>query len=93
MDFANMTGPAEMIVLPVSGDLIEMIVMKDLAEGNCAKMFKRIPPEPNGVHRAGDQKCILLNYGLTKRYGGQFDLRFDEPGPAAGMTGLAESIA
>ena len=78
---------------PVSKNFIEMIIEKDLAEGNCTKVITRFPPEPNGYLHSGHAKSILLNYGLAKTYGGQFNLRFDDTNPTKEKTEFVESIA
>lgn len=76
----------------VSGNFIEQIIDKDIAEGRCKKVITRFPPEPNGYLHIGHAKSILLNYGLAKKYNGQFNLRFDDTNPTKEKTEFVKSI-
>ncbi|MGP1612621.1 MAG: glutamine--tRNA ligase/YqeY domain fusion protein [Catonella sp.] len=76
----------------VSRNFIEDIIDKDISEGRTKKVITRFPPEPNGYLHIGHAKSILLNYGLAKQYGGQFNLRFDDTNPTKEKTEFVESI-
>ena len=76
----------------VSKNFIEQIIEKDLAEGHCETIATRFPPEPNGYLHIGHAKSILLNYGLAKKYGGKFNLRFDDTNPTKEKLEFVESI-
>jgi len=76
----------------VSKNFIEQIIEKDIEEGHYDHIMTRFPPEPNGYLHIGHAKSILLNYGLAQKYGGKFNLRFDDTNPTKEKTEFVNSI-
>ena len=76
----------------VSKNFIEREIEKDLAEGVYDTVCTRFPPEPNGYLHIGHAKSILLNYGLSKEYNGEFHMRFDDTNPTKEKVEFVESI-
>ncbi len=76
----------------VSKNFIEQIIDKDLAEGVYDTVHTRFPPEPNGYLHIGHAKAILVNYSIAQKYGGKFNMRFDDTNPTKEDIEFVESI-
>jgi glutaminyl-tRNA synthetase len=73
-------------------NFLEEIIETDLREGKYTNIATRFPPEPNGYLHLGHAKSICLNFGLTQKYGGYTNLRFDDTNPVTEETEYVESI-
>src|SRR5690606_2512842 len=73
-------------------NFIEEIIENDLKSGKYKEIVTRFPPEPNGYLHIGHAKSICLNFGLTQKYGGYTNLRFDDTNPSTEDTEYVESI-
>ncbi|MBF4694039.1 glutamine--tRNA ligase/YqeY domain fusion protein [Fusibacter ferrireducens] len=65
----------------MASNFIHNMIDADLENGNVKKIHTRFPPEPNGYLHVGHAKAILINYLTAKKYGGEFNLRFDDTNP------------
>lgn len=58
------------------------IVEEDLREGVYNReICTRFPPEPNGYLHLGSAYAINISYTIANRFGGKFNLRFDDTNP------------
>ncbi len=73
-------------------NFLEEIVEEDLKNGKYKQVITRFPPEPNGYLHIGHAASICLNFGLTKKYGGYTNLRFDDTNPVTEETEYVDSI-
>lgn len=73
-------------------NFIEEIIEEDLKSGKYKKIVTRFPPEPNGYLHMGHATSICLNFGLTKKFPGYTNLRFDDTNPVTEETEYVESI-
>lgn len=73
-------------------NFIEEIIEADLASGKYQSIVTRFPPEPNGYLHMGHASSICLNFGLTQKYQGYTNLRFDDTNPVTEDTEYVESI-
>src|SRR5690606_34574439 len=73
-------------------NFLEEIIEADLKSGKYQQIVTRFPPEPNGYLHIGHAASIVLNFGLTEKYGGYTNLRFDDTNPSTEETEYVESI-
>ena len=73
-------------------NFLEEIIEEDLKNGKYKQILTRFPPEPNGYLHMGHATTICLNFGLTKKYGGYTNLRFDDTNPVTEETEYVDSI-
>ena len=76
----------------IASNFIHDIIDADLAEHPDTKIHTRFPPEPNGYLHIGSAKAILINFETAKKYGGLFNLRYDDTNPAKEDTEYVDSI-
>ena len=73
-------------------NFLEEIIEQDLNNGSYKQIVTRFPPEPNGYLHIGHASSICLNFGLTKKYPGYTNLRFDDTNPETEDTEYVDSI-
>ncbi len=73
-------------------NFIHDIIDEDLKENPDLKIHTRFPPEPNGYLHIGSAKAIWINAMTAKKYGGLFNLRYDDTNPAKEDNEYVESI-
>lgn len=76
----------------IKNNFIHDIIDEDLKEDPSIKIHTRFPPEPNGYLHIGSAKAIMINVETAKKYGGLFNLRYDDTNPAKEDTEYVESI-
>lgn len=73
-------------------NFIEEIIKTDLEAGKYTEIITRFPPEPNGYLHLGHASSICLNFGITQKFNGYTNLRFDDTNPITEETEYVESI-
>lgn len=73
-------------------NFLEEIIEEHLNNGTYQSIVTRFPPEPNGYLHIGHASSICLNFGLTQKYPGYTNLRFDDTNPVTEETEYVESI-
>ncbi|MCL2167230.1 MAG: glutamine--tRNA ligase/YqeY domain fusion protein [Clostridiales bacterium] len=73
-------------------NFIHDVIDADLAAGREDHVHTRFPPEPNGCLHIGSAKAIWINYTTARKYGGAFNLRYDDTNPAKEDDSFVRSI-
>jgi len=76
----------------MKNNFIHDIIDADLSENPSLKIHTRFPPEPNGYLHIGSAKAIWINAMTAKKYGGLFNLRYDDTNPSKEDTEYVDSI-
>jgi len=76
----------------LKSNFIHDIIDEDLKENPDLKIHTRFPPEPNGYLHIGSAKAIWINAMTAKKYGGLFNLRYDDTNPSKEDNEYVESI-
>ena len=76
----------------IAGNFIHDIIDEDLKQNPDLKIHTRFPPEPNGYLHIGSAKAIMINVETARKYGGLFNLRYDDTNPAKEDTEYVDSI-
>jgi glutaminyl-tRNA synthetase len=76
----------------LKNNFIHDIIDEDLKANPDLKIHTRFPPEPNGYLHIGSAKAIWINYTTAKKYGGLFNLRYDDTNPSKEDNEYVESI-
>lgn len=76
----------------IGSNFIHDEIDADLRDGNITTVHTRFPPEPNGYLHIGSAKAIWINSMTAKKYGGLFNLRYDDTNPVKEDDEYVQSI-
>ncbi len=76
----------------IIGNFIHDEIDAELRDTPTKKIHTRFPPEPNGYLHIGSAKAIMINVETAKKYGGLFNLRYDDTNPAKEDTEYVDAI-
>lgn len=66
----------------ITSSFIHKLVEEDIDNNEYSRdICTRFPPEPNGYLHIGSTYAINISYGVAQRFGGNFNLRFDDTNP------------
>ncbi|MDR1914047.1 MAG: glutamine--tRNA ligase/YqeY domain fusion protein [Clostridiales bacterium] len=68
--------------IPSAGNFLERIIEEDIENQVYQRpIHTRFPPEPNGYLHIGSLYAININHSAAKKFGGEFNLRYDDTNP------------
>jgi glutaminyl-tRNA synthetase len=73
-------------------NFIHDIIAADLAAGVNTRVQTRFPPEPTAHLHIGHAKAISISWNAAKKFGGEFNLRFDDTNPLKEYEKYLQSI-
>ncbi|MBP5609922.1 MAG: glutamine--tRNA ligase, partial [Clostridia bacterium] len=76
----------------MANNFIHEVIDEDLLTDPGLKIHTRFPPEPNGYLHIGSAKAIWINSQTSKKYGGLFNLRYDDTNPTKEGDEFVKSI-
>lgn len=77
----------------MNSNFLHRIIERDIEEGVYGNRVQtRFPPEPNGCLHIGNAYAINISCSIAKKYGGKFNLRFDDTNPAKENIEFVDSI-
>jgi len=79
--------------IPAGTNFLHRIIEEDIQSGlNGGRVVTRVPPEPNGYLHIGHAMNVIINAGSAIKYGGKWNLRFDDTNPIKEEAEFVESI-
>ncbi|WP_291559507.1 MULTISPECIES: glutamine--tRNA ligase/YqeY domain fusion protein [unclassified Clostridium] len=74
-------------------NFIDKVVEEDIKNKSFSRdICTRFPPEPNGYLHIGSAYAISVSYDIATKYGGKFNLRFDDTNPVKENIEYVDSI-
>ncbi|GHU93623.1 glutamine--tRNA ligase [Spirochaetia bacterium] len=73
-------------------DFISEFIREDLKNGRFSYVHTRFPPEPNGWLHIGHCKAFMIDFTMAEKFGGKYNLRFDDTNPEKEDISYVEAI-
>ncbi|GHU19072.1 glutamine--tRNA ligase [Spirochaetia bacterium] len=73
-------------------DFISEFIREDLKNKRFTYVHTRFPPEPNGWLHIGHCKAFFIDFSMAEKFGGKYNLRFDDTNPEKEDISYVEAI-